>query len=110
MPLRLIAALLAVVLCWTGLTTHERLAVAEIGSGIVSAAALADDAVGSVGDHHLDDQSGAMADVPDAVTAPGVLPLPLLPGERPALTRLPQPESADLTQHPPPPRAGLAVA
>jgi hypothetical protein len=108
MPLRLIAALLVVVLCWTGLATQERFGIGAGGPSVSAAGPLGGESVGSVGHHHLDDQSGATADVPDAVIAPRVLPVPLPGGERHASERLPEPESADLRLHPPPPR-GLCI-
>lgn len=56
MPLRLIAAILAAVLCWTSLSTHEQVFAFGFGVSCTDLEADCPAENGSVEQHHLDDQ------------------------------------------------------
>ena len=84
MHARFLAALLALVLLWTGAWTHEVHAVRADADPAVSVATTSPaDVQGSIDDHHLDDQGGATLDPLDSATPPRVSPAPFAIAARP---------------------------
>ena len=85
MNARFLAALLALVLLWTGAWTHEVHAVRADADPVVSVATKNPaDVQGSIDDHHLDDQGSATLDPLDGATPPGLSSAPFVARARPA--------------------------
>lgn len=85
MTARLLAALLALVLLWTGAWTHEVHTVRVDADPAVSVATTTPaDVKGSIDDHHLDDQGGATLYPLDSATPPDLGPAPFAARARPA--------------------------
>lgn len=84
MHVRFLAALMALLLLWTGAWTHEVQALPGDAAPAVSAAAGTADAAGTIDDHHLDDQGGATLDPLDSATPPRLNPAPFVGRARPA--------------------------
>ena len=110
---RVIAVVLALVLAWTGVFSHERPGAPTGSAGLVLAAA-ADPAGsgdgGSIQHHHLDDQpthqADAGADLPDTVVHSGTGRLPLAGRSGHASVAPSLPQSPDLPTPQRPPRPG----
>jgi len=84
MHTRFFAALLALLLLWTGVWTHEVQAARADADVPVALSSGSADLDGSIDDHHLDDQGGATLDPLDSATPAGLSPAPFVARARPA--------------------------
>lgn len=105
MPARVLAFLIAIVLTWTGLATHESLrpAAAALAAEQSSSVAMAlpGEGDGSVADHHLDDRPTQVQIELEADLPALLLPAPLLLSPALRMARpLPHASSAWLSLYP----------
>lgn len=85
MHTRLFSALLALLLLWTGVWTHEVQVARADADPAVALSTGAADLDGSIDDHHLDDQGGATLDPLDGAAPPRLGPAPFVARARPAV-------------------------
>lgn len=109
MHARFLAALMALLLLWTGAWTHEVPALpADAGPALSVAVSGTADTTGSIDDHHLDDQGGLTLDPPDGASQPVPRPRVFVAHGHPAVAAEAPPRSPHLPGPQRPPSPALA--